>query len=56
MTRRFIKLRTQAHLLIQTASVRRTKLIPSNSRQESEKHSDDVHPSDPCKRASGCDC
>ena len=56
MTRRFIKLRTQAHLLIQTASVRQTKLIPGSSRQESDKHPDGVHPSDPCKRTAGCDC
>jgi len=56
MTRRFIKLRTQAHLLIQTASVRRTKLIPGSSRQESGKASETVHQSDPCKRAAGCDC
>ena len=56
MTRRFIRLRTQAHLLIQTASVRRTKLIPGSSRQESDKDSETVHRSDPCKRAAGCDC
>ncbi len=56
MTLRFIKLRTQAHLLIQNASVRRTKLRPGNSTQESEKHSDGVHSSDRCKRATGCDC
>ena len=56
MTLRFIKLRTQAHLLLQNASVRRTKLIPGNSRKDSEKHSEGIHPTDPCKRAAGCDC
>ena len=56
MTRRFIRLRTQAHLLIQAASVPRTKPAPGSSRPESSKRPERDHTADCCKRAVGCDC
>ncbi len=56
MTRRFIRLRTQAHLLIQAASVRHTKPASGGSRHESSKRREPDNTADCCKRAVGCDC
>ena len=56
MTRRFIKLRTQAHLMIQAASVRRTKPAPRGSRCDSDAHLKNDDPAIRCRRAAGCDC
>lgn len=56
MTRRFIRLRTQAHLLIQAASVRHTKPAPGGSRPEASKRLERDHTAGCCKRAAGCDC
>jgi hypothetical protein len=56
MTRRFIRLRTQAHLLIQAASVRHTKPASGGSRPDSVKRLERDHTENCCKRTAGCNC